>query len=86
MLRRIRELATETADHINGQHVVTRVFLRRFADASGPDKGLLHPFALRYPQARHRLLGPDGCGKVPDFIAFASGSAELRGARSRPGL
>jgi hypothetical protein len=76
MLRRIRELATETADHVNGQHVVTRVLLRRFAAASGPDKGLLYPFALRYPQARHRLLGPDGCGKVPDFITFASGSAE----------
>jgi hypothetical protein len=77
MLRRIHELAAETAaDHIPRQHVLTKAILRRFAAASGPDKGLIYPFRLQHPQARHRLLGPDGCGKVPDFIAFASGSAE----------
>ena len=41
-----------------------------------PGRGLLYPFRLRYPDARHRLLGLDGCGKVPDFIFYASGSAE----------
>ena len=77
MLRRIHGLAAETeTDHVTGQHVLTKVILRRFAADSGPDKGLLYPFRLQYPQARHRLIGPDGCGKVPDFIAFASGSAE----------
>ena len=77
MLCRIRELATETpADRVTGQHVLTKVILRRFAAESGPDKGLLYPFRLRYPQARHQLIGPDGCGKIPDFIPFASGSAE----------
>lgn len=77
MLRRIRELAAETAaDHVTGQHVLTKVILRRFAADSGPSKGLLYPFRLQYPQARHQLIGPDGCGKIPDFIAFASGSAE----------
>jgi hypothetical protein len=77
MLRRIRELATETAaDHVSGQHVLSKVILRRFAAGSGPGGGLLYPFRLRYPQAHHRLVGPDGCGKVPDFIAFASRSAE----------
>ena len=41
MLRRIHELAAETAaDHIPGQHVLTKAILRRFASASGPDKGL----------------------------------------------
>lgn len=79
MLRRIRELAAEApADHVTGQHVLSKVILRRFAVGNGPDKGLLYPFRLVYPQAqaRHQLIGPDGCGKTPDFIAFASGSAE----------
>ena len=77
MLRRIRELAAEAAaDHIPGQHILTKAILRRFAAVSGPDNGLIYPFRLQHPQARHQLLGPDGCGKVPDFIAFASGSAE----------
>jgi hypothetical protein len=52
------------------------VILRRFAADSGPDKGLLYPFRLQYPETRHQLFGPDSCGKIPDFIAFASGSAE----------
>ncbi len=62
--------------HVSGQHVVSKVILSRFAGVSGPDAGLLYPFRLRYPDARHRLLGLDGCGKVPDFISYASGSAE----------
>lgn len=60
MLRRIRELAAETAaDHIPGQHVLTKAILRRFAADSGPDKGLIYPFRLEHPQARHQLLGPE---------------------------
>jgi hypothetical protein len=61
---------------VSGQHVVSKVILSRFAGVSGPDAGLLYPFRLRSPDARHRLLGLDGCGKVPDFISYASGSAE----------
>jgi len=77
IVRRIRELAPQaSAGHVSGQHVVSKVILSRFADVSGPGAGLLYPFRLRYPDARHRLLGPDGCGKVPDFISYASGSAE----------
>ena len=55
---------------------MSKVILSRFVGGSGPDAGLLYPFRLRYPDARHKLLGPDGCGKVPDFISYASGSAE----------
>jgi hypothetical protein len=77
IVRRIRELAPQaSAGHVSGQHVVSKVILSRFAGVSGPGAGLLYPFRLRYPDARHRLLGPDGCGKVPDFISYASGSAE----------
>ena len=77
IVRRIRELASQaSAGHVPGQHVVSKVILSRFAGVSGPEAGLLYPFRLHYPDARHRLLGPDGCGKVPDFISYASGSAE----------
>jgi hypothetical protein len=74
--RRIQELAQAPAEHVSGQHVVSKVLLRRFTATAGQEAGLLYPFRLRYPEARHQLLGPDGCGKVPDFIAYASGSAE----------
>lgn len=77
VLRRIRELAPGArAGHVTGQHVVSKVILRRFAADSGLDKGLLYPFRLQYPDARHRPLGPDGCGKVPDFVPYASASME----------
>jgi DNA-binding transcriptional ArsR family regulator len=32
--------------------------------------------AAAYPDAHHRPLGPDGCGKVPDFVPYASASIE----------
>jgi Protein of unknown function (DUF4238) len=74
---RIQELAPEaSANHVEDQHVVTKVILRRFVGVDGKGKGLLYPFRLRYPDARHRLLGPDGCGKIKDFVAYASASAE----------
>jgi hypothetical protein len=79
VLRRIRGLAAASpaADHVTDQHVVSKVILRRFAAAAGQDKGLICPFRLRYPRAsRHRPLGPDGCGKVPDFVSYASASME----------
>jgi hypothetical protein len=78
VLRRIRELAAEaSAGHVTDQHVISKVILKRFAATDGPDKGLIYPFRLKYPQARHRpFLGPDGCGKVPNFVTYASASVE----------
>ena len=78
MLRRIRELlaAGPDAGHVTGQHLISKVLLKRFAAPSGPHQGLVCPFRLEYPLARHRLLGPDGCAKVDDFVAWASASAE----------
>jgi hypothetical protein len=40
------------------------VLLKRFAASSGPHQGLICPFRLEYPLARHRPLGSDGCAKV----------------------
>ena len=77
MLRRMQALAPEASiNHVKDQHVISKVILKRFADVSGKWKGLLYPFRLCYPDARHRLLGPDGCGKIKDFLTYASASAE----------
>jgi hypothetical protein len=78
MLRRIRELqaAGPALSHVTEQHLISKVLLRRFAEPSGPHQGLICPFRLEYPQARHRLLGPDGCAKADNFVAWASASVE----------
>jgi Protein of unknown function (DUF4238) len=73
MLRRIRELqaAGPGLGHVTGQHLISKVLLKRFAD-----QGLICPFRLEYPQARHRLVGADGCAKVDNFVAWGSASVE----------
>jgi hypothetical protein len=78
MLRRIRELqaAGPAAGHITGQHLISKVLLRRFAEPSGPHQGLICPFRLEYPDARHQPRGPDGCAKVDNFVPWASRSVE----------
>lgn len=77
VLLRIQELAAEaSANPVEDQHVLSKVILRRFAGIDGKDKGLLYPFRLCYPDARHTLLGPDGCGKIKNFVPYASASAE----------
>ena len=78
MLRRIRELqkAGPAAGHVTEQHLISKVLLKRFAASSGPEQGLICPFRLEYPQARHRSLGPDGCAKADNFVAWASASVE----------
>jgi hypothetical protein len=78
MLRRTRELqaAGPAAGHVTGQHVISKVIIKRYAGPSGPHQGLICPFRLDYPEARHQPLGPDGCGKVRNFIPWGSASAE----------
>ena len=78
MLCRIRELlaAGPTAGHVTEQHLISKVLLKRFAASSGPHQGLICPFRLEYPLARHQPIGPDGCAKVDDFVAWAPASAE----------
>jgi hypothetical protein len=78
MLRRIRELqaAGPAAAHVTGQHVTSKVVLKRFAEPAGPHQGLIRPFRLEYPHARHRLVGPGGCAKANNFVAWASASVE----------
>jgi hypothetical protein len=78
VLRRIRALAAAdpVAGQVTRQHVISKVLLRRLAEQDGPATGMICSFRLRYPHSRQRLLGPDGCGKILDFVAYASGSVE----------
>jgi len=74
----MRELqaAGPTFGHVTEQHVISKVVLKRFTEQSGPHRGLICPFRLKYPHARHRLVGADGCAKVDNFVAWASASVE----------
>ncbi len=79
MLRRIRELqaAGPAAGHVTGQHVISKVIQRGFAEPWGRDRALLTcPFRLEYPEAGHRPVGADGCGKVDNFVGWSSASVE----------
>jgi hypothetical protein len=75
-LQRLRELEPQADKRIRNQHVVSKVILKGFA-APGPHGAgrQLTPFDLRLGhEQKPRGLG--GCGKVPDFLTFASESAE----------
>jgi hypothetical protein len=52
MLRRIRELqaAGPALGHVTEQHLTSKVLLKRFAEPSGPHRGLICPFRLEYPR------------------------------------
>jgi hypothetical protein len=75
-LRRLRELEPEADKRIKNQHVVSKVVLKGFAAPSSHGAGLqLIPFDLRRGHEQ-KPRGLAGCGKVPDFLTFASASAE----------
>lgn len=75
-LRRIRELESEADKRIRNQHVVSKVVLKGFAaEGSRGRAWQLTPFDLRLGQEQ-KSRGLNGCGRVPDFLTFASKSAE----------
>ncbi len=75
-LKRVRELEPEADRRIKNQHVVSKVILKGFAAPARGGAGCrLTPFDLRLGrELKPRGLG--GCGRVPDFLTFASESAE----------
>ncbi len=77
VLQGIRELMPDAARHVPGQHVVSQVVLKQFAEPYGK-KGevLLAALNREHPASKMTTGGPDKFGKVPDFVRFASGSAE----------
>jgi len=77
MLRRIRELqaAGPALGHVTEQHLTSKVLLKRFAEPSGPHRGLICPIRLEYPRPGTGSRA-DGCAKVDNFVASASASVE----------
>lgn len=75
-LKRVRELELQANKRIKNQHVVSKVVLKGFAAPGSRGQGWqLTPFDLRLGhEQKSRGLG--GCGRVPDFLSFASESAE----------
>jgi hypothetical protein len=77
LVQRIQDLESRGDERIRNQHVVSKVILRGFASPGTRGKGwLLTPFDLHY-EHEQRTRGLDGCGKIVDFLPFASASAEL---------
>lgn len=77
MLHGIKELMPDAARHMPGQHVVSQVVLKQFAEPYG-EKGeiLLSALSRDHPASKMTTGGPGKYGKVPDYVRFASGSAE----------
>ncbi|WP_263166348.1 DUF4238 domain-containing protein [Streptomyces sp. SCSIO ZS0520] len=73
---RIKELQPEADRHVVGQHVISRVLLKRFAIPFGSQGLKLVPFNLDHPDGLHKAASPRACGKVPYFARFASASLE----------
>ena len=71
----MEELGLEAGQHITGQHVTSKVVMKRFAAPAGRDKGQICYIRLDHPDQAY-LRGPAGCGKVDDFLTFASGFLE----------
>lgn len=74
-IQRMEELGLEGGPHITGQHVISKVVMKRFTAPSGRDKGQVCYISLDHPGQAY-LRGPAGCGKVDEFLTFASGFLE----------
>lgn len=68
---------------VSKQHVVSAVILRRFQD---PKRNLLERLSVERPNQNERLMGARGAGVVPDFLAYATVSAEARWKMFEDGL
>ncbi|MCA1705751.1 MAG: DUF4238 domain-containing protein, partial [Actinobacteria bacterium] len=72
----MRALRSEEIRPVKDQHVVSKVVLKGFASLQGRRQGWQ---LARFDKRRRRELHPSGldaCGKVSEFIQYASGSAE----------
>lgn len=72
----IRALGPEEGKLVENQHVVSKVVLKGFAAPGAKRAGWqLTPFDVRR-RKELRSRGLKGCGKISNFLAFASASAE----------
>jgi hypothetical protein len=77
MIQGISQLMPDAARHVPGQHVVSQVILKQFAEPYGK-KGevLLAALDREHPTRKMTTGGPDRYCKVRDYVRFASGAAE----------
>lgn len=77
ILKRVGALMPEAARNEPDQHVVSKVILKQFAKPWGR-KGelLLASLDVRHPERRIVRGGPARFGKMPNYLCFASSSAE----------
>jgi hypothetical protein len=74
-IQRMEDLGLEAAPPITAQHVISKVVMKRFASPAGRDGSQVCYISLYHPD-RAYLRGPAGCGKVDDYLTFASGFLE----------
>jgi hypothetical protein len=77
ILQRVKALVPEAAQNEPDQHVVSKVILKQFTRPWG-NKGelLLASLNIRHPELKIVRGGPARFGKIPNYLRFASSSAE----------
>lgn len=77
ILQRVRDLMPEAGANEPNQHVVSKVILKQFTEPWGK-KGerLLASLNIRHPERKLVFGGPTKVGKMPNYLRFASSSAE----------
>ena len=77
ILQRVAALMPEAARNEPDQHVVSKVILKQFTEPCGK-KGefLLAGLDVRHPERKIVHGGPAKFGKIPNYLRFASSSAE----------
>lgn len=77
ILQRVRALMPEAARHEPDQHVVSKVILKQFTEPYRK-KGelLLASLDVRHPERKIVRGGSARFGKIPNYLRFASSSAE----------
>jgi Protein of unknown function (DUF4238) len=77
ILQPVKALMPEAARHEPDQHVVSKVILKQFTEPYGKKgKLLLASLNVRHPERKIVRGGPTRFGKIPNYLRFASSSAE----------
>jgi hypothetical protein len=77
ILQRVRALVPEAGQNEPDQHVLSQIILKQFTQPWGR-KGelLLASLNVRHPERKIARGGPARFGKIPNYLRFASSSAE----------
>jgi hypothetical protein len=77
ILQRVKALVPEAAQNEPDQDIVSKIILKQFTEPWGK-KGelLLASLDVRHPERKIVRGGPTRFGKIPNYLRFASSSAE----------